>query len=216
MADNFTWEESASGIEFASDDVSGVHYQIVKLAVGDADTAHLVDSTYNLPIGGSVYCVGEDVVDDAVAADPVGVGGRAYAAPPAAVSADGDLVYAWFDRTGRLMVGTRATPRTIVHAQVAYTAAQTAATVYTPASGKKLCVTHLVISASAAGTVKLFDNSDSSGNAWSPILSLAANGGWDAHFSDEAPLVMSAADNVLKYTSGSGAAGSIWLHGWEE
>lgn len=162
MADNFTWEESATGIEFASDDVSGVHYQIVKLAVGAADAATLIGDANRVP------------------------------------------------------VGTRATGRTAVHAQVAYSAAQTASAVYTPASGKKLVVTHIVISASAAGTVKLFDNTDTSGSSWSPILSLAANGGWDAHFSDEAPLVMSAADNVLKYTSGSGAAGSIWLHGWEE
>jgi hypothetical protein len=162
MADNFTWEESPSGIEFASDDVSGVHYQVVKLAVGASDAASLVSGTSRLP------------------------------------------------------VGSRATGVTPVKVQVAYTASQTAATVYTPTSGKKLVVTHIVVSASGAGTIKLFDNSDTSANSWSPILSLAANGSWDAHFSDNAPLVMSANDNVLKYTSGSGAAGSIWLFGWEE
>ena len=236
MADNFTWEESASGIEFASDDVSGVHYQIVKLALGAADAAALApgDSTDGLKVQavllagdanvGNVdvvtmpdaVAVGKAAADAAMSGNPVLIAGRASAVVPSAVSADDDVAYLWLDRNGRLTIRTRPTGKTTVHAQVAYSAGQTAATVYTPASGKKLCVTHLVISASAAGAVKLFDGTDSSGNAWSPNLSLAANGGWEAHFSDEHPLVMGANDNVLKYTSGAGAAGSIWLHGWEE
>ncbi len=216
MADNFTWEESASGIEFASDDVSGVHYQKVKLAFGADDSATDVVPGAGLPVNPVGGIFGVETVDDEVSQDPVMVGGRAYAVAPSAVSADGDAVWAWFDRYGRLHVADRATGKTPVKFQVAYSASQTAATVYTPASGKKLCLAHLVISASAAGTVKLFDGSDASGNAWSPVLSLAANGGWDAHLSNEFPLVMSAADNVLKYTSGAGAAGSIWGYGWEE
>jgi hypothetical protein len=207
---------AGSGTDIATDDVAGVHFQKVKLAFGGDDTATAVQNGAGLPVELQAGVFGYETADEAVSQNPVLVGGRAYATPPAAVSADGDAVWAWYDRAGRLMVGTRATPRTLVHAQVAYTAAQTAATVYTPASGKKLCVVHIVVSASAAGTVKLFDGTDTSANSWSPILSLAANGGWEAHFSDEAPLVMSAADNVLKYTSGAGAAGSIWLHGWEE
>jgi hypothetical protein len=165
---------------------------------------------------GDTSVVGKAAADAAVGGNPLLIAGRASAATPTAVSADDDVAYFWLDRYGRLTIRTRPTGKTTVHAQVAYSASQTAATVYTPTSGYKLCVTHLVVSASAAGAVKLFDDSDSSGNAWSPNLSLAANGGWEAHFSDEHPLVMSAVDHVLKYTSGSGAAGSIWLHGWEE
>lgn len=174
--------------------------------IGDVDVLSLPDAV----------AVGKAAADAAASGNPVLIGGRAYATPPSAVSADGDVVHQWLDRLGRTIIGTRATLRTPVNYQVAYSASQTAATVYTPASGKKLCCTHLAISASGAGAVKLFDGSDTAANAWSPNLTLAANGGWDAHFSDENPLVMSAADNLLKYTSGAGAAGSIWLHGWEE
>jgi hypothetical protein len=118
--------------------------------------------------------------------------------------------------TFAVQAATRATGQTQINVKVAYSASQTAATVYTPTSGKKFVCDHIVISASATGSVYLFDGTDASASAWSPTLTLAANGGWEAHFSDEAPLVSSAANNVIKYTSGAGAAGSIWLHGWEE
>jgi len=52
MADNFTWEESASGIEFASDDVSSVHYQRVKLDLGgDGATVPVVGALPTAPFG---------------------------------------------------------------------------------------------------------------------------------------------------------------------
>lgn len=160
MADNVTLP--GTGETVRTDDIGGVQYQIVKLAVGADGVADLVSDSYPVP------------------------------------------------------VGTRARGRTPINFEAAFSASQTASTLYTPTSGKKLCCTHITVSATGAGTLTLFDNSDAAGSHWSPILNLLAGGGWDAHFSDDNPLVMSAADNVLKYTSGSGATGSIWLHGWEE
>ena len=97
---------------------------------------------------------------------------------------------------------------------VAYTASQTAATVLTPTSGKKVIILDIVISASAAGTVYLFDNTDGAMAKVTPILSLAANGGYASNTRKTLPT--SAADNVVKYTSGSGSAGSIWIHYFEQ
>lgn len=42
--------------------------------------------------------------DVAVAGDPVAIGGRASANEPTEVSADGDAVWAWCDRKGRIVV----------------------------------------------------------------------------------------------------------------
>lgn len=228
MADNISiLDKDAAAKVVAADDVSSVFYQVMKLALGaDGAVDCLLDSgqqamASSLPVAiasdqGSLKVAGPDAADAAVAGNPLLAGAKASAAAPSAMSTDGDLVALWADLYGRLKVANRAAQKTPVNAKVAYSASQTAATVYTPTSGKKLLCTHIVISASAAGVVYLFDNSDSSANSWSPSLTLAANGGWEAHFSDENPLIMGATDNVLKYTSGSGAAGSIWIHGWEE
>ena len=97
--------------------------------------------------------------------------------------------------------------------KAAYSASQTAATVLTPASGKKVVITDVVISASGAGTVYIFDGTDSATTCITPTLSLAANSGYSANL--KKPWQSATADNVIKYTSGSGAAGSIWIQYYE-
>lgn len=53
MADNVPIT-AGSGTSIATDDVGGVHYQKIKLAFGDADTATLVSGSDPLPISGTV------------------------------------------------------------------------------------------------------------------------------------------------------------------
>ena len=106
------------------------------------------------------------------------------------------------------------TAKTPLYITAAYSASQTAATVLTPTSGKKFVITDIVVSSSGAGTVKLFDGSDTGATGIGPILSLGANGGWDHTFAKQ-PYASAAVNNVLKYTSGSGAAGSIWIEYYE-
>lgn len=48
MADNVT-APVTTGTAFATDDVSGIHYQIIKIAYGALDTASLVSATNPLP-----------------------------------------------------------------------------------------------------------------------------------------------------------------------
>jgi hypothetical protein len=97
--------------------------------------------------------------------------------------------------------------------KVAYTASQTGTTVLTPTGGKKVCITDITISASGTGTIKLFDSTDSSSTSIGPTLSLVINGGWEKEF--RKPWVSAATDNVIKYTSSAGAAGSIWIQYYE-
>ena len=100
-----------------------------------------------------------------------------------------------------------ATGKTI---KVAYTASQTGATVLTPSAGKKVKITSIGISASATGSVYLFDGTDSATTCIGPTFSLAVYGGVIWAF--KKPWLSATADNVIKYTSGSGAAGSIFIH----
>lgn len=95
MADNYA-VTVGSGTTMASDDVAGVHYPIVKLAQGVLDSATLVSSTNPLP----VTATGGAANDAAVSGNPVLVAGKASAAAPTSVDADGDAVTAWRLRNG--------------------------------------------------------------------------------------------------------------------
>lgn len=104
-------------------------------------------------------------------------------------------------------------PVTTKPIKVAYTASQTAATVLIPTAGKKIVITDFVISAVGAGTVYLFDNADSSTTGIGPIFNFAAQGGATINFGKA--FTSAAVNNVIKYTSGAGASGSIWIHYYE-
>lgn len=126
MADNVAITAGA-GTTVATDDVSAVHYQRVKLADGTAYSAteiraaagtaanalrttlasddpavvslQLMDDWDNGASDGA--SVSGDVAHDAVeAGEPVKIGGRAQATAPTDVSADNDRVNAWFLRNG--------------------------------------------------------------------------------------------------------------------
>ena len=97
--------------------------------------------------------------------------------------------------------------------KVALTASQTGATVVTPTNGKTAYITDIVISATGAGTVYLYDTTDDSTHGVGPILSMSINGGWSSNF--RKPYVCQSTSAVLKYTSGSGFAGSLWANYYE-
>lgn len=50
MADNITLDSMSGGSVVATDDIGGVHYQIVKFAFGPLDTATLVTASVGLPV----------------------------------------------------------------------------------------------------------------------------------------------------------------------
>ena len=50
MADNVTLNAGSLGVDAATDDITGVHYQIIKLAHGALDSATLVSTSSGLPV----------------------------------------------------------------------------------------------------------------------------------------------------------------------
>lgn len=50
MADNVTLNAGAGGVTLATDDVGGVHYQLVKLSYGALDAATIVSASNGLPV----------------------------------------------------------------------------------------------------------------------------------------------------------------------
>lgn len=101
MADNVAIT-AGSGTTVATDDVSSVHYQKVKLVDGTADSSTAIPGNAD-----GLYSQGSVAHDAAVSGNPVIQGGRASSATPTAVSADGDAVRAWFDRSGRAIIASR-------------------------------------------------------------------------------------------------------------
>jgi hypothetical protein len=95
-----------------------------------------------------------------------------------------------------------------------YTASQTGGTVATITTGKKAIITDIVISSVTSGTVYLFDDTDAAAYKITPTLALGNYGTYVSAFKN--PFVTSGVSHVIKYTSGSGATGSIWLHYVEE
>lgn len=105
--------------------------------------------------------------------------------------------------------------KTLLKARVALTASQTGATVLDPTTSTKFVLKKLVVSCSTAGTVQFFDETNASGTAIGPILSLAANGGYAENWDFDYPYRSAAVNNVLKYTTDT-LAGSVYIEYWEE
>ncbi len=117
MADNTAFTPG-SGATGATDDIGGVHYPRVKLALGADGTANdAVAGAGNVSTGvqrmtlaaddpavvslAAIQASTTDVAHDAAdSGNPVKIGGYASAAAPAAVSGDGDRVNAWMLRNG--------------------------------------------------------------------------------------------------------------------
>lgn len=101
---------------------------------------------------------------------------------------------------------------TLVTKTVDFTASQTAQTIWTPANGKKFVITDYDLSFSAAGAITVFDGTDDTTYRVFKMNG-ATNGG--AVHAYRKPRISAAANNVLKYTTGAGAAGSLTIHGYE-
>lgn len=122
------------------------------------------------------------------------------------VGADGASV-PWAGEVASLF--ERVTP---VRKSVDFTASQTAQTIWTPQTDKKFAALVWIVSFSAAGALTVFDGTDDlTGRLFK--LHGAANGGMAVPFA--LPALAAAQNNVMKYTTGSGAAGSLTVYGYE-
>lgn len=156
MSDNVAIT-AGSGTTIASDDIAGVHYQIIKLAYGPLDTATLVTASVGLPVtqAGSwpVVAAGDVAHDAADSGNPTKAGAVAIAHganPTAVAAADRTNLYA--NRAGVLF--TIGGHPNIVTSRTQFTAAQTdASLVGTIATGTKVVVTGFQVTLDNASTV---------------------------------------------------------------
>lgn len=137
MADNVAIT-AGSGTSIATDDVSGVHFQRIKLVDGT------LEGTTGIPGDASgLYTQGGVAHDASDSGRPVKVGGAAQTSLPTAV-ASGDRVNFIGDQFGRQLVSHIA-PGMQTWKSAAYTTTQTGAALWTPAGGKKIAVCYLQV-----------------------------------------------------------------------
>lgn len=116
-----------------------------------------------------------------------------------------------YSATNPLYVSRGGRAQTRVTKSVAITASQTAVALWTPASGKKFYITKIILTVSVTGTLTLFDSTNAAANL---LLDGTLPTGVQ-NISFEEPWASSTADNILKYTSGSGMTGVFTAHGFE-
>lgn len=242
MADNI-YIDQGTGVPVSTDEISGIHYQRIKITDGtaesttpvmtgegtktnalrvvlptdasdvkvtlDGETVTVSDGGGSLTVDGTVAVSGAVPVTDNAGSLTVDDGGLS-------LTVDGTVAVSSIGGTVNVREVDIWGVRTRVSKRVAVSASQTGATVWQPTTGKRFVLTKLIYSASAAGTIQLFDGTDSGNTVVTPIMSIAANGGFVLDWPVWAPYRSAAVNNILKYTSGSGAAGSLYVEGWEE
>ena len=183
----------------------GSKYQASAPSVADGDNAYLL-----LDASGRVLVSGAAAHDAAALGNPVRVGGVYRTSIPAVAA--GDIADLLVDAAGRLKLAF--TPDTFKMIDAVAITAGTPATVWTPASGKKVRLLGWVLSSSAAAALE-FQDSGSAGTVIAQTPLLAAAGIHDAPTLGEG-VVMAAADNTLDLDVTTNATVSGMVFGVEE
>lgn len=102
--------------------------------------------------------------------------------------------------------------RTRVTSEATLTASQTGQSVWAPASGKKFVITSVQLAITVAGTLTLYDHTDSAANH--VFAGTQATGNREYGFGS-LPWQSATANNILRWTSGTGLAGVMTVHGYE-
>ena len=183
----------------------GSKYQATPPAVADGDNAYLL-----LDAAGRALISGASAHDAAAAGNPVRIGGVYRTTIPTVAA--GDIADLLVDTAGRLKLAFTSDTFKVIDA-VAITAG-TPATVWTPASGKKVRLLGWVLSSSAAAALE-FQDSGSAGTVrlQTPLLAVAG-------LHDSPPLgegyLLAAADNTLNLDVTATATVSGMVFGIEE
>jgi hypothetical protein len=164
----------------------GSKYQATAPAVADGDNAYLL-----LDAAGRILVSGAAAHDAAAVGNPVRVGGVYRTTIPAVAA--GDIADLLVDAAGRLKLAF--TPDTFKVIDAVAIASGTPATVWTPASGKKVRLLGWFLSSSAGAALELQD-SGSAGTVIAQTPLLAAAGTHDAP-NLGAGVLLAAADNTL-------------------
>ena len=182
----------------------GSKYQATAPAVADGDNAYIL-----LDAAGRVLISGAAAHDAAAVGNPVRIGGVYRTTIPAVAA--GDIADLLVDTAGRLKLAF--TPDTFKVIDAVAVTAGTPATVWTPASGKKVRLLGWVLSSSAASLE--FQDSGSAGTVRLQTPLLAAAGIHDSPPLGEGYL-LAAADNTLNLDVTANATVSGMVFGVEE
>lgn len=189
----------------------------------------LANDSDPMSISGSVTATGTLSTDGTIAHDavdsgnPVKVGGKARNAFPAAV-ANGDRTDAATDLFGRMLTA-EIDPAMQVHKSVNVTTTQTGTDVWSPASGKRIAVTSLVIGSygtTAARVILWFgDNADTTFTAgtdqqlFAASFAPSATAKPGAVYCPRTPIFCTVADRELHLTTDAGISLDITVEGYE-
>lgn len=205
MADNVLYNSTGS-TTIATDDVSSVHYQRVKLVDGTLESTAAIpgDATYGLDVdvtrvSGNVATIGDVAHDTTDSGAPHKIGAQARTTNPTAV-ADADRVNLIADDVGRLIV----TPHhcrdlvAVQSTQIVNSSSET--TIISSAASTFHDLVSLVISLSSATSTTL-TLKDSTGGTTRGIFYIGGYGGMV--FCPSTPIPQATANNNWTITSSS-------------
>lgn len=118
-----------------------------------------------------------------------------------------------FSEANPLPVQVSVAARTRVTKTATLSASQTATAIWTPASGKKVIITKVILAITVAGTLTLFGGTNVEANL--VFDGTQATGNRELNFGDFA-WIATAANDILRWTTGTGTVGVITVHGYEE
>jgi len=213
----------------------GLHINLRNVAgaeVGIAAAALRIDPTgaTNQPVldtNSAAQLTALQLIDDYVAtiASAVPAKGAAVAGTDGTnarllkVNSSGNLEVALRDTSGAALSETNpiytlpsSLNKTPVRQANSFSASQTDIAIWTPTAGKKFLISQIQIYMSAGGLIKVFDNSNAGGNVI-VNLTVATAGIHIIPFYPAHP--SSTVNNVLRYSTGTGAVGDLTVLGYE-
>ena len=226
--ENISVKDATGAAQPVATDVVGTdNLQVVKLGLGaDGSLDNIVDAGQQLSAASVPVVLASDHSDVKVTLDSeavvLGAGTAAFgklAANSGVDIGDVDVLSLPALAAGTNTIGSVKTAengKTRVSKRVAVAASQTGATIWDPTTSTRFVITKLWTSAKTAGDIQIFDGTDSGNTVVSPIMSLAAGGGFAMEWPMDMPYRSAAVDNILKFTTGTGITGSIYVEGWEE
>jgi hypothetical protein len=234
MPDNVTANPGSGGATFASNDVSGVQFTRVKIALGadgefdgdvsGANPVPVSDAGGSLTVDGTVTAsnaAGDVAHDAADSGNPIKVGVKAANALPTAV-ANADRANAISDLFGRLLV-SHIDPAMQVWKSANFTTTQTGGVIWTPGSGKKVVLTRLVVATygTTGGRLILYFGSTTTYTpgtsqlvlAFSAVPSATLKPGVAENY--VVPVFAVTADHSLRLTTDAAVSVDITAYGYE-
>lgn len=190
----FVFDEAA-GTALTENDAAAARVDAKRAQVGVLEDATTRGQRASVTSRGALFAEGPTAADAAIAAAPVTVGGRASTVVPTAMSADGDVVNAWLDRNGRLVViNDTGRAKTLKFASVSTASSGDTSLVSAVASNKIKVISYVLV---ASGTVSVRWYSGAAGTALSGAMALVANTGVSAIGSAESWLFETAVNTAL-------------------